>query len=329
MIYLRAILTISALLWVFIWTTPPVMAQEATAGEEIKAEPVATGYTSFLSTFQPGKQKLVPQINPILVVPWGRRWLFEAEFEFEGEFEREDGVWMRELEREIEYLQLNFLAHRNLSIVTGRFLTPFGIFNERLHPKWIRKLQPKPLIAALGIGTGAGNGVMLRGGASIASGVNLNYTGYFSTMLTAPEGIESDRTAGARLSLFLPNQRLELGGSFQRLFQDERFNTYGFDAIWQAKPIPFELRAEYAQSEQGNKGYWVEGAYRFVRKAELVGRMEQFFTRAPGKDKQRPMVGFNYYFRDGLHFNFSYGRELGVGADRNIWSLGMAYRWVF
>lgn len=314
-----------------LWLSTAVAGQ---AQEQIKPEPVATGYMSFVSTFQPGKVKLVPQINPILVVPLGERWLIEAEFEFEGEFEREKEAgqwqpWMRELEREIEYLQVDFLAHRYLTVVAGRFLTPFGIFNERLHPAWIKKLQPKPLIAALGIGTGAGNGAMLRGGARIASGVNLNYTGYFSTMLMDPEGVESDRMAGTRLSLFFPDARLEFGGSFMRVLQDERFNTYGFDALWQAKAVPLEFRAEYAQTELGDKGYWVEGAYRFRRKAELVGRIEQTFARPPGADKQRPMVGFNYYFRDGLHFNFAYGREFRSGADRNIVSVGMAYRYVF
>lgn len=304
------------------------------AQEQIKPEPVSTGYIKFVSTFETGKQKLVPQINPILVVPLGDRWLLEAEFEFEGEFEREKqaGSWMpweRMLEREIEYLQVDFLAHRYLTVVTGRFLTPFGIFNERLHPAWIKKLQPKPLIAALGIGTGAANGLMLRGGARVASGLNLNYTGYFSTLLMEPEGVESDRMAGTRLSLFLPDARLEFGGSFTRMLQNQRFNTYGFDAIWQAKPVPLEFRAEYAQTETGVKGYWLEGAYRFLRKAEVVGRMEQLLVRGPGGDKQRPMVGFNYYFRDGFHINFAYGREFRTGADRNIASLGMAYRWVF
>lgn len=300
---------------------------QVAAQQEVKPEPVATGYTSFLGTFETGKQKVVPQINPILVFPLGQRWLLEAEFEFEGEFEREAGIWMRGLEREVEYMQLNFLAHRYLTVVLGRFLTPFGIFNERLHPKWIRKLQPKPLIEPLG--TGSSNGAMLRGGARIASGVNLNYTGYFSALLTELEGVESDRVAGTRLGLFLPNQRLEIGGSFQRVLQDVRFNFYGFDAMWQVKPVPLDFRFEYARSEQGTKGYWLEGAYRFRRKAEVVGRIEQTFVRAPGVDKQRPVVGFNYYFQDGLRFSFNYGREFRVGPDRNIWVVGMTYRYVF
>ena len=66
--------------------------------------PILTGYTGFVTTFKSGEQKLVPQINPILLVPIKRRWLFEAEFELEGEFEREDSLWEGEFEREIEYL---------------------------------------------------------------------------------------------------------------------------------------------------------------------------------------------------------------------------------
>lgn len=321
----------------------PARAQEVGKGDEVKAVPMVTGYTGFVTTFKSGEQKLVPLINPILLVPGGRRWLLEAEFEFEGEFEREkeEGQWHpweRKFEREVEYLQLDFLAHRNLTVVTGRFLTPFGIFNERLHPIWIKKLQPNPIIFPLG--TGSSNGVMLRGGASIASGVNLNYAGYFSA-LTTVERIEAKRTAGGRWSVFLPNQRLEFGTSFQRLLQDERLNNFGFDATWQSKPVPLDFRGEYARSNEGS-GYWLEGAYRFYRKAEVAVRVEQFFAPVrreeemeaegghhgalPEVDTQRLLLGWNYYFRDGLRFSFSYGRELSAEQNRNIWSLGTAYR---
>ncbi len=338
-----------ALIALIAGTTPLALAQEVNSLAEIKPVPILTGYTGFVTTFNSGEQKLVPQINPILLVPIKRRWLLEAEFELEGEFEREDSLWEGEFETEIEYLQLDFLAHRNLTVVLGRYLTPFGIFNERLHPLWIKKLQPNPIIFPLG--TGSSNGLMLRGGSRLASGVNLNYAGYFSA-LTTVNHIEANRTVGGRWGFFLPNRRLEIGTSFQRVYQDERFNVFGFDGTWQPKGLRLDVRGEYARSKQGS-GYWVEGAYRFLRQAEAVVRVEQFFAPLkphedereihepggmhveeeqphhgvlPEVNKQRLLVGWNYYFRDGLRSSFSYGRDFGPEGKRNIWSLGIAYR---
>ena len=46
-----------------------------------------------------------------------------------------------------------------VTVTVGRFLTPFGIFNERLYPVWIRFLQPDPLILPIRTApTAAGNG---------------------------------------------------------------------------------------------------------------------------------------------------------------------------
>lgn len=333
----------SCLLWTLVFLLLigrlPLAAQEA-----IKAEPVATGYTGFVLTLETAEQKLVPLINPILLVPLGERWLIEAEFEIEGEFEREKELgqwqpWEREIEREIEYLQVDFLAHRYLTVVAGRYLTPFGIFNERLHPIWIKKLQPNPIIFP--IATGSSNGLMLRGGLPAGSHLNVAYTGYFSAV-TQLEAIEAHRTAGGRFSLFFPDQRFELGGSFQRRLGDERFDNFGFDLTWQLKPVPLDIRAEYAQSEAVGIGYWIEGSYRFLRKNELAARVEQFFAplvpsmvepgghgHLPDVDTQRLLAGWNYYFRDGLKFSFAYGRQFSSAGDINIWSLGIAYRFLF
>lgn len=326
-------------------------AQETAPSSEPKPVPILTGYTSFITQFQSGEKALSPSINPILLVPMGRRWLVEAEFEYGGEFEHHpDGEWHKDYERNLEYLQMDFIAHRNLTIVAGRFLTPFGMVNERLHPAWILNIPVFPIISAMEMGSG--NGVQLRGGARLAPGLNLNYAGYFSA-LTTTRVLEANRNAGGRWSLFLPNQRLEIGTSFQRVLQDEHFNIFGFDATWQPKTVPFDFRAEYARGALGS-GYWAEGAYRFrripvlkpfFRKSQVAVRVEQFFAvpheeegmegeegghgALPEVNTQRLLIGWNYYFRDGLKLGFSYGREFTPDGDRNVWSIGLGYRWLF
>jgi hypothetical protein len=61
----------------------------------------------------------------------------------------------------IEYLRLNYIAHNNLTLTVGRFLTPFGIYRERLHPMWIGNLADEPILFA--INDNSSNGVMARG----------------------------------------------------------------------------------------------------------------------------------------------------------------------
>ena len=225
-----------------------------------KPIPILTGNIGTFSFVTGGQNLIDTQINPVLLVPLGDRWLIESRAEFKGEFERPPGggPYGGKVEKELDYLQVDYIANPYVTITTGRFLTPFGIYNERLYPIWIRSLQPLPLIFA--IGTGSSDGFMLRGGFPVNQKVNLNYAAYFSTLSTVNK-LESDRTVGGRFGFFLPGPRIEAGASWQKLLQEERKNSVGFHFAWQPPPVPLNLRAEYARSHLGS-GYWVEGAYR-------------------------------------------------------------------
>lgn len=309
------------------------------------AVPILTGYAGFTANFNPGSKSLEPTATPIILVPFGEKWLVEAEGEFENEFEYEDGEWMKTYGKELEYLQLDFLANRYVTVVGGRFLTPFGIYNERLHPGWIKNLQQPPMI--VGIGSGSSNGGQLRGGIELARGVNLTYSGYFSAASTV-RALGADRVAGTRVSLFFPGKRVEIGTSFQRRFMEERFNSYGADLIWQLNRLPLDIRAEFARNREQGSGYWIEGAYRlksvpfaqsFFRKSQLVVRGEQFFVPAsgtplggghdsafPDEDTTAFTLGWNYYIKPDLRFTASAGRYFNDERDRNSYSVGLTYR---
>jgi hypothetical protein len=136
---------------------------------------------------------------------------------------------------------------------------------------------------------------------------------------------------------------LEVGGSFQRLLQDERSNLFGFHAIWQPLALPFDIRAETARSRRGS-GYWIEPAYRLsqlpfwrnqMRRAQVVARMQQFYVGAlPGGDDLPDVntklfeTGLNYYFMDGLKATGNYGRQFSVEGNKNVWTFGITYRFV-
>lgn len=306
--------------------------------------PILTGNAGFFTNVQNGTTQIDSQINPVVLVPLGDRWLIEARGEFEGEFQPKDGSgpWGGSVDKNLDYLQADYIANPYVTVTVGRFLTPFGIYNERLYAIWIRSLPTEPLIYP--IEEGSGNGAMLRGGFPLNSAINLNYAAYFST-LTMPDAIESDRSAGGRIGFFFPGPRVEAGMSWQKSLQDERTNSFGFHFAWQPMAVPLNLRSEYARGFQGS-GYWIEGAYRLsqlhfwrhaMARTEVVGRVQQFSLGQGGADEaseyELPEVntreldfGVNYFIHDGLKATASYGRQFSSAEDLNLWTVGIAYR---
>ena len=315
-----------------------------------KAVPVVIGGAGFITTFQGGQPQLGPLIAPVLLVPIGDKWLIESRVTFEANLTQEpvSSAFHGQVLKSIDYAQVDYIANPYMTFTVGRFLTPFGIFNERLYPIWIRNLQTDPLILPIGIGPSqASTGAMVRGGIKATSKININYTAYFSALSTyMPSNVtalDSDRLAGIRAGIFIPDQRLEIGGSFEHLLQDERSNSFGFHGGWQPQALPLELRGEYMRSARGS-GYWIEPAYRLnqvpfwqyaMRRTQLVARMQQYWVGAipsdvlPSVNTREFEFGVNYYFRDGLRAVSSYGRQFSDAGNMNVWTIGLTYRFAF
>jgi hypothetical protein len=312
-----------------------------------KPVPILSGSFGYFNFVSGGQNLIDAQINPLLLIPLGDRWLIESRAEFEGQFQRasEGAPYTGPVTKHLDYLEADYIANPFLTVTVGRFLTPFGIFNERLYPVWIRALQPDPLI--LPIATADSDGVMLRGGFPVNARANLNYALYVSVANISVDGVECTRQAGARIGLFLPGPRLEIGGSFQHVLQNERTNSFGFHMGWQPVKAPLNLRAEYARSFQGS-GYWIEGAYRLsqarlwrktMRRTELVARLQQFNVGEIGADEDEELelpdantreadFGVNYFLHDGLKAVASYGRQFSAQGNFNQWTTGIAYRFL-
>jgi hypothetical protein len=311
--------------------------------------PTLTGGMAFNSTFSPGTQTYSPTVNPIVLMPLGNRLLIETEFNFNSDLTRDHGVWNpRQLNKEIEYLQLDYMVHPNLTLVVGRILTPFGTYIERYHPEWIRDLQVAPII--FGISHSQSMGAEARGAVHLNSKVDLTYTGFYAINSTT-KYFTGDRGAGGRTSLFFPEKGVEVGFSYNRRLGDQRFNLYAIDGTWNLKSTPLDLRTEVFKTGMLGDGYWVEGAYRltkashnpFVRKSQVVVRGEQYFapnqaamdTMAgmmmgdnflPDRDTWRAFAGWNYYLSDALKFSFAFGRSFASEQNQNIYSAGITYR---
>lgn len=315
--------------------------------ESDKPVPILTGNIGTFSFVTAGHNLIDTQINPVVLVPLGDRWLIESRAEFEGQFQRppNGGPYGGPVNKHVDYAQVDYIANSYVTIIAGRFLTPFGIFNERLYPVWIRFLQPDPL--TLPISTAPSDGAMFRGGFPVNSQANMNYALYASATSIGIGSVDSERHVGGRVGLFLPGPRLEVGGSWQKALQDDRKNAFGFHMGWQPAKVPLSLRAEYAHSFEGS-GYWAEGAYRLsqahfwhkaMRRTEVVGRAQQFFVGAigadaepalnlPGANTREADFGVNYFLRDGLKSIASYGRQFSSAGNFNQWSFGLAYRFL-
>src|SRR5262249_51485720 len=124
--------------------------------------PVITGGIALNTTFEPNETVMNPVIAPIFLVPLGRRALIESEFEVESDIVHTNGDFEPVVvEKGLEYAQLDFLASKYLTVVAGRYATPFNVYKERYDARWIRNLPAEPLIFPLE--DTSGNGGMLRG----------------------------------------------------------------------------------------------------------------------------------------------------------------------
>jgi len=263
----------------FVLCLSPALLHAQTSSSDSPV-PILSGSAGYFNFVTAGQNQLDAQINPVLLLPLGDRWLVESRAEFEGAFQRppDGGPYGGMVSKNLDYAQVDYIANPYLTVTLGRFLTPFGIFNERLYPIWIRSLQQDPLI--LPLSAESSDGMMLRGGFPVNATANLNYAVYVSAVSTDHNNLQSDRNVGGRMGVFLPGPRVEVGASWQKLLQDGRTNAFGFHFAWQSQHLPLNMHGEYARSNQGS-GYWVDGAYRLsqmpfwqksMRRLEFAGR---------------------------------------------------------
>jgi hypothetical protein len=309
--------------------------------------PILSGGAGFFGANQGGTTFLQPVVAPVLVVPFGEGWLIESRADLRGFLSRDDGTtgpYQGQFFGTLEYLQLDYNANSHLTITAGRFLTPFGIFNERLSAIWINKFQDAPIIAAIGTGDGYSDGFMLRGALISNPRYAVNYIAYFSTLSTIAN-LESERASGGRVGVFFPGARLEIGTSYQRKLQYQQMNSFGTDISWLPYRLPLEIKGEWAHSLSGH-GYWIYGAYRLsqlgdgnsaIGRLEPVFRVQQFFRSQfiagdslPSSTVRLPEFGLNYYLPHEIRLNASYGREyISHSTDINVWEFGITYRFLF
>jgi hypothetical protein len=324
-----------------------VSAGVCTAQETQQDTPLISGGVGFFSQTSNGQTQMYPLIEPLLAAPVGKHFMVESRaslFEFFTEKPTGQSGYDTSHFIGLTYLQGDILASRYLTVILGDYLIPFNTYNDRLSPVWIGNFQDGPLIANLSFtSSGSGLGGMLSGNAIERENYSIDYSAYFSAR-SANEQFSASRGDGARVSLHLPKQQLELGLSYNRLLQGMHENFYGAHAWWEPKDTAFRLRSEYSRGQHAD-GYWVEADYRTqvfgglnsaIGRIEPVIRIQQTFRRdnvasdgLPARNTQRADFGLDYNLPHNTRILTSFARQFSTGKDEDVWETGIVYRFLF
>jgi len=309
--------------------------------------PLISGGVGFFTDTNAGNTGYFPAFEPLLAAPIGQHILVESRaslFEFFEPNGGNDPGYNHSHFIGLTYLQGDFIASRHFTLVAGDYLIPFNTYNDRLSPIWISNIQDGPLIANLSFSSsGSGLGGMLRGNAIQREKYSIDYSYYYSAR-SANTQFAASRGNGGRASLYLPEQRLEMGLSYNRLLQGTHENFYGAHVWWEPKDTAFRLRSEFARGHHA-QGYWVEADYRtkafggldsVIGRIEPVFRMQQTFRRdtivsdgLPLVNTQRADFGLDYNLPHNTRILTSYARQFSSTGNHNVWETGIVYRFLF
>jgi hypothetical protein len=302
---------------------------------------------SYQSNISPGTFDLNPEFDPVVLLPIGNRLLLQAEFDMSLDVGHTSGSFgPAVLDHGFDYLQASYFAHPNLTVVAGRYLVPFGIYRERMHPLWVRYLQAEPISFTLN--ATSGNGGMVRGGIHLTDSTDVTYSAYYSAADTNPL-LQSDKQAGFRSSVLLLNHHMEIGTSYNHTMGDGAHTMFGTDFTWSPRSVPVEIRSETLFSKQAGNTYWVEGEYKLsklgrsplLRYTRLVFRQEQYWLPGsstdlssvtgtmgslPDTNTTRSTIGADYSVTPNLRFNAAYQGNYATAEDSHTWNMGLTYR---
>ena len=302
-----------------------------------------SGAVAFLSNTNKGPTSFDPTIMPVAVVPITRHFVFETRDSFLESVtpRRNNESDQTKLFKNVTYLQLNYLAAPHLTIVAGKFLTPFGTYIERLSPVWIGNFQDGPLDLSIGSIGSAGTGGEVRGSVVSNAKVNIDYSAFYSANVGGKQ-FTSSRATGGRMEAYFPSTRVEVGVSYDRMFEGTHQNASGAHFWWE--PGPLTIRSEYAHGAHG-QGYWIETGYRlskFKGPDSLIGRLEPLFRLQqifrnspdstdglPAADTERADFGLDYFLPHEVRINTSYSRLFSSTGNGNIWKTSLVYRFLF
>lgn len=145
-----------------------------------------TGFATASYVDGPGESSTFSaSFSPVFLWQLGDKLFFEGEMEFESGGEAE-----------MEYAQILYQVADDLTLGAGQFLSPFGVFAERVHPSWINRLPGSPYIAGHdGLAPNSVLGAQLRGAKSVGLG-KINYVVFVGNGPQLNNGLDEEDEAG-------------------------------------------------------------------------------------------------------------------------------------
>lgn len=128
-------------------------------------------------------------LSPIFLWKHSKKFLIEAEMEVTLSNDH--------TELDFGYFNFQYALTRWATVRAGKFLSPFGMFSEKMHPSWINRLPTFPVgFGHDGVGPNSEIGIDVRGVFRLGA-TKLNYSVYVSNGPYLENGTNSTFEAGA------------------------------------------------------------------------------------------------------------------------------------
>jgi len=308
-----------------------------------------TGYADFeagVNKLGSGSNELTfdnHHANFILLGDLTNHLLFAAEIEYEH----------AGAETALEYGYVGYTGFKDVRIMAGKFLLPFGRFNKDLHPSTVNKLPSMPLGFRHVVPTGWNDeGLWVSGAKAINDDSRFVYDAYVVNGLLGEDGgdirdlrdnigddaeqmstgFDSDKAFGARAGFELPFAGFDIGGSvYSGKYQvsddgrDLRITMLGLDASYETNGLA--LRAEFVHAAQdatggdlSKTGAYVQASYELNSRVEPVIRFSTIDLPDSGDDMSRIALGLNFHVGPAAIMRVAYlmnNEKTGFKTDNN------------
>ncbi len=248
---------------------------------------------------------------------------------------------------ELESAQLDWFLTDNLTLVLGRFYSPLGFFNERLHTSWIYKTPDRPLMFSQVLPASLSfNGAMLKGttylwdlpvklegSAVVTNGFSLGAANPtrrdfadLRAMSDAFNDVNGDKAYGGRVGLTFPTLGIWVGvsglanGAYDRAGRHD-LSLWDVDFSWHWGN--WDFRFEFAHVDQqalpraiDRTGLYAQIAYR------------QYDSLHPVLQKLEGVLRYDYVRFRGIDLaatGLDFGPRENVPVDRSRYTVGLNY----
>ena len=267
----------------------------------------------------------------------------EVEYEHAGE------------EIALEYGYFGYTGIKNLRIMAGKFIVPFGRFNKDLHPTFINKMPDRPHgFRSILPQTYNDVGLWVSGAAPLGSnGTRIVYDGFVVNGLMGADGgdirgfrdndregragtRDDNKAVGGRVGLELGPQGFDIGVSayYGNASDDDAakldLTLLGADAAFRSSGL--EIRGEVVTARQEaspavdpdgkmiKTGGYAQIAYMVGTRFEPVVRISAREMPDENQDQTRFSVGFNFHIGAASSARFAFhanGEKTGFESDNN------------